>query len=71
MTGKCLKLTKSILAIDEINGNRDLVTVPADSTITIEAEHISDGRLVDVRWNGRIVAMFAIDVEARGYEVRA
>jgi hypothetical protein len=68
MTGKCLKLTKPILAIDI--SDRDLVVVPVDSTIKIEAPHVNDERLVDVLWGDRIVAMFAADLEVRGYEVR-
>lgn len=70
LTGKHFKLNTATLAIDSIEGKRVAVTVPAGNIVKVTSGPRDDNdRMVDVLWDGRIVVMFAIDVNVRGTEV--
>ena len=70
LTGKRFKLTTPTLAIDNVDGKRFAVTVPAGSIVkVISGPNSDDDRMVDVLWECRVVVMFAVDVNARGAEV--
>jgi hypothetical protein len=67
-TGRRYLLGKATLAIELVDGERKLHTVPAEAVIEVlagPADHL-DAALVKVLWNGKIVSMFAIDVDTRG-----
>ena len=69
VTGERYLLKMATLALETINGRRIAVTVPADATIKV-VSGLSDGsQLLDVLWEGRVVAMFSIDVDRRGIEI--
>ena len=65
------KLEKSTLAIGDLNGKRVAVTIPAGDTVNLIADPSPGNRMVDVIWEGRVVAMYAIDLTLRGIEIRA
>jgi len=67
-TGRRYLLGKATLAIELVDGERKLHTVPAEAVIEVLAGP-ADRRhaaLVKVLWNGKIVSMFAVDVDTRG-----
>ena len=70
LTGRRFKLERPTLAIDGVNAKRQTSFVPAGAIIKVVSGPTSEGdRMVDVLWDGKIVTMFAIDVNVRGTEV--
>ncbi len=58
------------LAIESSDGKRLAVTVPAQEIIeVIRGPRPDDKRMIDVRWNGRVLVMFVEDVPGRGQEI--
>jgi len=57
------------MAVETASGKRVAVTVPAGQTIKVISGPRHGDRMMDVLWDGRVVMMFAIDVEERGTEV--
>jgi len=68
-TGR-FKLEKTTLAIDDENGKRVAVRIPAGDTVKLIADRRPGNKMVDVLWEGRMVTMYAIDLKLRGTEVR-
>ena len=71
LTGKRFKLEISTMAVESVDGKRVAVTVPAGETIKVVSGPRHGDRMMDVLWDGRVVMMFAVDVEERGTEVLA
>jgi len=70
LTGKRFRLERPTLAIDGTNGKRQSSFVPAGAVVKVVSGPTSPGdRMVDVLWDGKIVTMFAIDVNGRGTEI--
>lgn len=70
LTGRRFRLERPTLAIDGTNGKHQSSYVPAGAIIKVVSGPTSAGdRMVDVLWDGKIVTMFAIDVNVRGTEV--
>ena len=67
LTGKRFTLTKSILALEATGTSRMAVPVPAGAIIEVISGPSREGDVgtVSVLWEGRSVAMFAIDVQLR------
>jgi hypothetical protein len=58
------------LALDLVDGRRIAVTIPAGATIKVVSGPVGErGGLVEAVWEGRLVAMFAFDVNMRGTEI--
>jgi hypothetical protein len=70
LTGKRFRLKEATLAIDS-NGERKIaITVPVGEIVeVIRGPRPDDKRMLDVRWNGRTLVMFAEDVENRGEKI--
>jgi hypothetical protein len=56
-TGR-FKLDKTTVAIGDVNGKRVAVTIPAGDTVNLIADPSPGNRMVDVIWEGRVVAMY-------------
>ena len=70
LSGKRFRLENPTLALDLLDGKRVAITVPTGSTIKVVSGPTGEGdQLVDVVWAGRMVAMFAYDVDVRGTEI--
>jgi hypothetical protein len=69
LSGKRLKLGIETMAVDTVDGKRMAVTVPAEAIIKVVSGPRHGDRMMDVLWEGRVVQMFAVDVEERGTEV--
>jgi len=70
LSGKRFKLESPTLSIESSNGKRQASLVPAGAIIKVVSGPTSEGdRMVDVIWDGKIVTMFAVDVNVRGTEV--
>jgi hypothetical protein len=67
-TGRRYLLGKATLAIELVDGEHKLHTVPAEAVIEVLSGPTDrrDDALVRVVWNGKIVSMFAVDVDKRG-----
>lgn len=69
-TGQRFRLKTATLALDTRDGKRIAVTVPAAAIIEVMRGPLLENMwMVDVRWNGRALVMFADDVQERGQEV--
>ena len=64
LTGKRFRLTEETCAIETFGRKRLATQVPAGSVVTVErGPRPDDLRMVDVRWDGRKLVMFADDIE--------
>jgi hypothetical protein len=71
LTSKRFELTHSTLALDAADKHK-WVTIPAGAIIRVVAGPNGEGdRMVDVRWEGRPLVMFAIDLTAGGTEIES
>jgi hypothetical protein len=69
-TGR-FKLEKRTLAIGDLNGKRVAVPIPAGDIVNLIADPSAAGnKMVDVLWEGRTVAMYAVDLKQRGIDTR-
>ena len=70
LTGKKFKLERTILALGTVDGNRQAITVPLGAIVKVVSGPAGEGNpVVDVLWEGRILTMFAVDMEFCGSEV--
>jgi hypothetical protein len=69
LTGKTFRLRTETVAIDEVDGKRVGVTIPSGAVIKVVSGPRYYERLTDVLWNGRVVQMFTVDIDARGIEI--
>ena len=68
--GKRFKLEKPTLAIADRDGTRVIVPIPAGDIVELVANPSPGNQTVDVLWQGRTVAMYALDLKRRGIEAR-
>jgi hypothetical protein len=67
LTGKRFRLTWDTLAIESVDEKRIAITVPMGEIVeVIRGPRPDDTRMIEVRWNGKVLVMFAEDVEGRG-----
>jgi hypothetical protein len=69
LTGKRFKLSSPTVAIAVVDGKDTAVTIPAEALIKVLAGPTNGDPMVNVLWEGRAVAMFAVDVNVRGTEI--
>ncbi len=69
LTGKRFTLRKETLALHVAEGRRTAVHIPSHAIIEVVSGPKNGDGIVDVLWEGRTVAMFLVDVEARGTEI--
>ena len=69
-TGNLLKLKSTVLGIYSVDGQRTAVMIPAGATVKIISGPRTEDRMVDILWDGRVVAAFAVDIVNRGEEVQ-
>ena len=73
LPGKQFRITRPTTGFKLVDGTATIVSVPANGVIKIlsgpnENGKLHDKGLVYVLWEGQTVALFAVDVEARGIE---
>ena len=72
LTGKRFQIQRPTLSVAMEEGKRQAVTIPAGSIIKVvegPRELDDDHGMIDVLLNGRILTMFAVDVDVRGTEI--
>jgi hypothetical protein len=65
LPGTRCRLERDTLALGLVEGRRKAVSIPPGALLEVLSPPSTD-HMVDVRWNGQIVTMFAIDLSARG-----
>jgi hypothetical protein len=45
---------------------RVAVTLPTDAVLTVAGPNGTSERMIDVLWDGRVIAIFVIDLQERG-----
>ena len=69
LTGKRFTLARATLSIEMAGSKRTAVEIPAGAIIKVVSDPDNGGGVLDVLWDGRIISMFLVDVEARGTEI--
>jgi hypothetical protein len=70
LTGKKLKLERTSLAPNVVDGNRRSVAIPAGNVVEIvSGQKSQDDRMVDVLWEGQALTMFVLDADLPGTEI--
>jgi len=69
ITGKRYRLNSPTVAIETDDGRRVATTLPSGTTIEVASGPHDRDTMVHVIWQGRVVAMFAVDLNERGTEV--
>jgi hypothetical protein len=69
LTGKRFRLEISTTAVEIVSGKRVAVRIPAGEAVKVVSGPRHGDRMMDVLWDGRVVMIFAVDVEERGTEV--
>jgi hypothetical protein len=64
------KLEQTTLGIGDANGKRVAVTIPAGDIVKLVTNPSPWSKMVDVLWEGRVVAMYTIDLRLRGVAAR-
>ena len=68
LAGRRFVLRTPTLAIENLGGKQQAVTIPANTTLKVVAESLENQRLVDVV-SDRVLTMFAVDLVERGDEI--
>ena len=71
LPGMQLKLKRSSIAIDVEDATRQAVTIPAESTVEVVSGIVDNHGFVNVLWEGRTLAMFAIGLSVRNAVVQS
>ena len=70
LAGKRFRLVAPASAVDASGGKRIVVTIPAGAIIEVICGPVLDNLwMVEVRWDGKVMAMFGEDLEGRGQEI--
>ena len=67
---KSIRLSKTTLAVESFHKGTQLVHVPEGSIIDMFGEPAIWERMVDIRWRGRELKMFSLDIAERGTTIR-
>ncbi len=69
MRGQRFRFHTPTLAILAQDGHKIRIMIPQGAMVEVEAGPLDGTRLVDVRWEGKIVMMFTIDLRERGARI--
>jgi hypothetical protein len=75
LVGKYFKITRPTVGMQLVDGTATLTTLPVNSIIKVLSGPNENGRLRDkglvyVLCGERTVALFAVDIESRGIEIK-
>lgn len=70
LNGKQFQLRRDTLAIETLDNRRMAVKIPSGAIIRVISGPTGDDGLVKAHWGTRVVELFAVDVAARGVEIR-
>ena len=70
LTGKRFQLGRETIALDVVDGKRTAVRLPIGAVIKIASAPVDNDRMIDILWDGRTLAMFAVDLDTRGTEIK-
>ena len=66
-----IRLRSSILGIYTVDERRTAIMIPEGAIVYVVSGPIGQDRMVDVRWDEKVVAVFAVDLTKRGSEVQS
>jgi hypothetical protein len=69
MRGQRFRIQTPTLAILSQDGHRIPITIPQGATVEVVEAPLDGNRLVDVKWEGKTVMMFSIDLSERGARI--
>ena len=70
LPGMQFKLTRASIAIDVEDTTRHALTIPAEATVEVVSGIVDNHGFVNVLWEGRTLAMFAIGLSVRNAVVQ-
>ena len=68
-TAMLIELRTSVLGIYSGDGPRTAFMIPAGAFVKILSGPNEEDRMIDILWDGRVIAAFAVDIVNRGEEV--
>jgi len=68
LSGKHLRLTSSIIGIHSVDNQRTAILIPEEAIVKVVSGPSADEGMMDVLWNDRQVAVFAVDIMDRAEE---
>jgi hypothetical protein len=71
MRGQHFRIKTPTLGILSQDGDRIPVTIPQGATVEVVDGPLDEKQLVDVKWEGKILMMFTIDLRKRGARLTA
>ena len=69
MRGQRYRLNSNISAISTAHGQPEIVTIPANATLTVVQGPLNGTRFVDVVWDSETAMVFTSDLEAHAERV--
>jgi len=74
LTGKRFRITRPTVGIQLVDGTATVTSIPADGIIKVLSGPNANGKLHDkglvyALWGEQTIALFAVDIEARGIEI--
>ncbi len=66
MAHRTFRLTTPTFGVEEINGERHTVVLPAKAVLQLMEAKPDAPEMVDVLWERRCISVFALDVRSRG-----
>lgn len=63
------RLTAPVLAVFPVYGHHESATVPTGTLVGLDGKTFNGSRLMDVRWNGRMVMMFIDDLKVNAVTI--
>jgi hypothetical protein len=69
LTGKRFKLKERTLAVEVLDSERRMVTIPAGAILKVVSGSSNGEQTIDVLWENRRVEIFTCDINMRGAEI--
>jgi len=64
--GQTYRIKTALLGIHSVNGVRIPIMIPVGASVILELGPLDGTRMVDVKWEGKTVTIFTVDLRERG-----
>jgi hypothetical protein len=64
--GETYLIRTALLGIHSVDGTRIPVMIPVGASVILELGPLDGTRMVDIKWEGKTVTIFTVDLRERG-----
>jgi hypothetical protein len=64
--GERYRIKTALLGIHSVDGMRTPVMIPGGASVVLELGPLDGTRMVDIKWEGKTVTIFTVDLRERG-----